>query len=263
MADIQQLLEHLQHELQLARTETATLKADMKSEVTALQSQIIQMSNQMNTLQTGLLTKKAEHRPKPYLPDPKDPLRDAIQWDTWLPGVKAKLEIDTPSLGPPVAQFWYIFNNLLDPKVKAMVLLLANNKSVTPTPDLLFESLGRVFDNPNKASQAAEKLQRIRQGDQESISAYLARYERLLYEADATAWPDMAKVSTLRTGLNDTMKRKLDVQLSTPTEYDPFIRALHQLSGARYGGTSSSPLSTQSHGNTHTPMEIGSISVID
>lgn len=68
------------------------------------------------------------------------------------------------------------------------------------------------------------------QNDKEPIASYVAKFERLLYEAEAQDWPDTVKISTLRTGLNQPTRKALSTQLSVPTSYTGFLRVIQQLS---------------------------------
>lgn len=51
-----------------------------------------------------------------------------------------------------------------------------------------------------------------------------------MFEAGALEWPDAAKISTLRQGLCDVLKKELEVQLVLPTTDDGFVRGLRQFS---------------------------------
>ena len=72
--------------------------------------------------------------------------------------------------------------------------------------------------------------------------AYLTKFERLLYKANANDWPDKTKIALLRKGLAGTMRNRLKTQLSLPTTYSGFVAALQKLSGSAGSGVSSSGL---------------------
>ena len=70
------------------------------------------------------------------------------------------------------------------------------------------------------------------------------------------AWPDSAKIATLRAGLSDHLKRKLDNQLAVPAVYDDFVHTLHQLSGRPKSAPLAAPTAT------HDKMDIGTVGVV-
>jgi hypothetical protein len=206
---------------------------------------------------SSLLASRQPSRPRAILPDPEK-FSGATRYDTWLPLIKAKLDIDSEAIGgSDKAHFWYVYGNL-DSKIQALVLPLASETQLKPS--LIFDSLARIYEDPNKASRASDRLTQLRQGT-DSLPHFLAKFERTLFEAQALDWPDSAKISTLRAGLNDHLKRKLEVQLAVPAKYDDFVRALHQLSGhAKSVGFA--PAAATASTNHHDKMEIGAISTI-
>jgi hypothetical protein len=146
-----------------------------------------------------------------------------------------------------------------------MVLPLATT-STSPTADAILEALACVYDDPNRASKAADRLTsgKIKQSSDEPFSAYLARYEKTLYEAGAQDWPDLVKIFTLRSGLEDVLKRNLEVQLAIPAEYDPFVKALHQLArSSSRGPAPSGPVKEGFKGSGYggTKMEVDAVIV--
>ena len=46
----------------------------------------------------------------------------------------------------------------------------------------ILSQLLRVYNNPNKVQEAEDKLHHLRQGT-DSLSTYMAKFERVLYEA--------------------------------------------------------------------------------
>lgn len=222
------------------------------------EEQIAAQKERIDALEARVLSLLAARpRPRPILPDPEKFDGSTSRYDTWLPLIKAKLDVDDEALGgTDVAHFWYVYGNL-STKTQALVLPLASGAQLKPS--LIFDSLARIYEDPNKASRASDRLTQLRQGT-DSLPHYLAKFERTLFEAQALDWPDSAKISTLRSGLNDHLKRKLEVQLVVPAKYDDFVRALHQLSGhAKSAGFATAAAASTNH---HDKMEIGAISTI-
>ena len=203
-----------------------------------------------------LLLRSIKPKPKPSLPNPEKFSGQPYKFDTWLPSIKAKLRVDGEAIGDTVAQFYYVYLNL-ESHIQAMVL-----------PQL--HQAVRVYDNPNKVQEAEDKLLALKQGT-DSIPAYVAKFERVLYEARGQNWPDVNKISTFRNGLNSIIRSRLAQQLNLPRKYPDFVRVVQQLAGR----TSQAPTSGNSNGsgsgpgpgpgNHHyhgEPMEVGSINAI-
>ena len=203
-----------------------------------------------------LLLRSIKPKPKPSLPNPEKFSGQPYKFDTWLPSIKAKLRVDGEAIGDTVAQFYYVYLNL-ESHIQAMVL-----------PQL--HQAVRVYDNPNKVQEAEDKLLALKQGT-DSIPAYVAKFERVLYEARGQNWPDVNKISTFRNGLSSTIRSRLAQQLNLPRKYPDFVRVVQQLAGR----TSQAPTSGNSNGsgsgpgpgpgNHHyhgEPMEVGSINAI-
>lgn len=135
----------------------------------------------------------------------------------------------------------------------------------------ILDQLSRVYDNPNKVQEAEDKLFAIRQQPTDSLHAYIAKYERLLYEANGQEWPDANKISTFRNGLNSTIRNRLSQQLNLPRNYSAFLKVVQQLAGRSAGfshqeHSSTKPSYGNNHANGHThshgePMEINSVNV--
>ena len=87
----------------------------------------------------------------------------------------------------------------------------------------ILHQLARVYDNPNKIQEAEDKLLSLRQGN-DSVPAYISRFERVLYEARGQNWLDINKISVFRNGLNLTVCSRLNQQLNLPKGYPNFVR---------------------------------------
>ncbi len=75
-----------------------------------------------------------------------------------------------------------------------------------------------------------DRLHRIEQSSGESIPNYIAKFERLLYEAKGHNWDDDRKISAFRFRLNATIKNRLAQQLELPSTYPKFLQAVQKLS---------------------------------
>jgi hypothetical protein len=144
--------------------------------------------------------------------------------------LKAKLSVDGSAIGDSTAQFYYVYLNL-ESSVQSMVLPQLSYAEHTQSWDYhtILDQLSRVYDNPNKQSEAEDKLHSLRQGN-DSLSAYIAKFERTLYEANGQSWPDVNKISSFRNGLNSAIRSRLAQQLVLPRVYADFLRTVQQLS---------------------------------
>ena len=127
----------------------------------------------------------------------------------------------------------------------------------------ILDQLTRVYDNPNKVQEAEDKLYALKQGT-DSLHAYMAKFERVLYEARGQDWPDVNKISTFRNGLNSTLRNRLAQQLNLPRKYSDFVRIVQQLAGR--SSSSILPAHPSSSGNGHSnhhhePMDLNIIDI--
>lgn len=66
-------------------------------------------------------TTHALSHPKPSLPDPEKFNGSSQKFNTWLPSIRAKLQIDGATIGNSAAQFYYIYLNL-ESHIQTMIL---------------------------------------------------------------------------------------------------------------------------------------------
>ncbi|PMD49982.1 uncharacterized protein K444DRAFT_484526, partial [Hyaloscypha bicolor E] len=111
---------------------------------------------------------------KSKLPDPEKFAGSTYRFDTWLPLIKAKLSINRSAIGDSTAQFYYAYLNL-----ESSVQLMAKDKPYA-----------------------------LRQGN-DSLPAYIAKFERTLYEANSQSWLDINKISSFRNSLNSAIRSRL------------------------------------------------------
>ena len=117
------------------------------------------------------------------MPDPEKFNGKTYKFNTWLPAIRAKLRIDGPAIGDSTAQFYYIYGNL-ESNIQAMVLpqLSYAETSHVYNYKSILSQLSQVYNNLNKVQEAEDKLHHLCQGT-DSLSAYVAKFERVLYEA--------------------------------------------------------------------------------
>jgi len=228
----------------------------MHAVIAELQAELRRQREEIHSLQNQY------HRPKPTLPNPEKFSGQSHKFDTWLPSIKAKLRVDGIAIGDSVAQFYYVYLNL-ESHVQAMVLPQLGQAEDSQSWDYttILDQLSRVYDNPNKVQEAEDKLFSLKQGT-DSISGYVAKFERILYEARGQNWPDVNKISTFRNGLNSTIRARLAQQLHLPRTYPDFVRIVQQLAGKSPlpQALTSGHTSGHAHGSGgHEPMEINAI----
>jgi hypothetical protein len=199
--------------------ELASRLASQEAVISTLQAQLLALSNT-----------SVQPRPRPVLPDPAKFDGKAYHFDTWLPSIKAKLRVDGTALGDSIAQFYYVYDRL-ESTVQSTVLpqLARAEEDEVWSYQSILDQLSRAYDNPNKTQEAEERLHRIEQGT-DSVSAYILRFERQLYEAKGHKWSDDRKIATFRYGLSSTIKNRLATQLELPNKYSRFLRVVQQLS---------------------------------
>jgi hypothetical protein len=225
------------------------LQREFQATIDALRSEIL-----------SLRTNHSTSRPKPCLPDPEKFNGQAHKFDTWLPSIKAKLRVDGPAIGDAVAQFYYVYLNI-ESHVQAMVLPQLGQAEESQQWDFttILNQLARVYDNPNKVQEAEDKLLALKQGT-DSLPTYVAKFERVLYEARGQSWPDVNKISAFRNGLNSTIRGRLAQQLNLPRTYAEFTRVVQQLAGRSFA-SSSGPSSHLPSARNGEPMDISTVDI--
>lgn len=245
----QQLREHLQQQREELQNQRSMIQTQ-QDEILSLKASLVDMSSQSDP------TSKTR-RPKASLPDPDWFSGQAYKFDTWLPSIKAKLRSDAAAIGGDIDQFYYVYLNL-ENSVQSMVLPQLDNAEEKGVWDYntILAQLKQIYDNPNKIQEAEDRLHNPRQGN-ESISVYIAKFERLLYAARGQDWPDTIKITTFRNGLNHTTRQRLNLQLNLPRDYPGFIHTVQQLSSHSFDTSPSGPLPDR------MDTSIGNINAID
>jgi hypothetical protein len=164
---------------QPSQTQIAAAITELQTEVRRQAEVIQQQGNELLLLRT----RPSSTKPKSSLPDPEKFNGQVHKFDTWLPSIKAKLRVDGEAIGDPTAQFYYVYLNL-ESHVQAMVLpqLSQAEDDQTWAYTSILDQLSRVYSNPNKVQEAEDKLYSLKQGT-ESLHAFIAKFERILYEA--------------------------------------------------------------------------------
>src|SRR5436190_18215047 len=175
---------------------------------------------------------------------------------TWLPAMRAKIREDGRA---GQNAFYYVWDRLeAGQQGLALPLLDAAESMQTWNHEGIFSLLERVHHNPYAQQEARDRLTHIRQGTEEGLSAYIARFERLLYEAGAKdSWPDDIKISTFTNGLRSTLKTLVQQQLTVPSEYNSYVQLVQQLD---HRSRSSAPRPSPS-APAGDPMQISSLVV--
>ncbi|KAA8651129.1 uncharacterized protein ATNIH1004_000007 [Aspergillus tanneri] len=167
---VQQLQQELQNQrldIQNQRNEIQQLRADLD----ASRTDVHQLRTQLLSVQT----------PRSRLPDPPRFNGKPYTLRTWLPSIKAKLRSDQ-LVGADA--FDYVWDRL-EQSQQASVLHLRQSAEEN-----------QLWD----PEEAIQRFTSIQQRDDESLIAYLARFERLSYEANVNSWPDISRVTTLHRG---------------------------------------------------------------
>lgn len=191
----------------------ASLTALVQQLQQELQNQRVELQNQrveIHSLRADIQRLQAQPAPPPrsHLPDP--PRFDGKPYTlrTWLPSIRAKLRSSQLS---GADAFDYVWDRLEQPQ-QASVLHLRHLAETNQSwdPEILFSFFQRLCYNPREHQEAVQRLTIIRQRDDESLVAYLARFERLVYEAEASSWPDVTRVTTIHRGLRPSLRQPLE-----------------------------------------------------
>jgi len=236
----------------------ATAITELQTEVRRQAEVIQQQGNELLLLRT-----RPSPKPKSSLPDPEKFNGQVHKFDTWLPSIKAKLRVDAQAIGDATAQFYYVYLNL-ESHVQAMVLpqLSQAEDNQTWSHTSILDQLSRVYSNPNKVQEAEDKLYSLKQGT-DSLHAFIAKFERILYEAQGGDWNDVNKIAAFRQGLNATIKNRLAQQLNLPRTYAKFIETVQQLAGRSSTYEHQSSEKKPYHSSKDDAMDMSTINTIN
>lgn len=146
--------------------------------------------------------------PRSRLPDPPRFNGKPYTLRTWLPSIKAKLRSDQLSGADAFDYVW----DWLEQSQQASVLHLRQSAEDNQIwdPEVIFSFFQRLCYNPRELQEAIQRFSSVQQRDDESLVAYLARFERLSYEANMNSWLDISRVTTLHRGLRPNLRRNLE-----------------------------------------------------
>ncbi|KAL6150629.1 hypothetical protein ACJBU6_10908 [Exserohilum turcicum] len=206
------LVQQLQQELQ-----------NQRSEITSLRDSVAQLQLQLQSRQHP---NDAQTRVRVRLPDPPKFDGKPHTLRTWLPSIRAKLRSDQLT---GADAFDYVWDRLEQPQQASILHLREQSEELSDwDPEQIFSFFQRLCHNPREQQEAIQRFSQIRQRDDESLIAYLARFERLSFEAKASSWPDISRVTTLHRGLRQSLRQKLeelnDSLFSLP--YDQYVETM-------------------------------------
>jgi hypothetical protein len=242
----------------------ANVTSQFQNSIDNLQARIYQLEQEILRLRTAAAASipPTVSRPRARLPDPVKFDGKQHRFRVWLPEIKAKLRVDDESIGDETAKFFYVYG-CLDPTVQAMVLpqLAIAEQQKSWDYNTILGQLSRVYDNPNEVFEAEEALHAVKQGDQ-PLPAYIAKFERLLFEAKGHDWPDANKIITFRSGLSSSLRKSLSTQLALPTDYPGYLSVVQQLNRRLFTSSSPSGFAAAAHA-THAPdkMDLSAVNV--
>ncbi|KAK5791877.1 hypothetical protein VI817_007186 [Penicillium citrinum] len=97
------------------------------------------------------------------------------------------------------------------------------------TPNELIAYLERIYGDPNIQDRAIQRLQRLRQKDDQTFEKFLPSFEREMADAGALDWPDRIKKGILLSTLNKKTYQALAAR-GVPSDFPSLIQVLHQIS---------------------------------
>jgi hypothetical protein len=205
------LVQQLQQELQ-----------NQRSEIVSLRESVAQLQNQIQNQSLNA----AQTRVRARLPDPPKFDGKPHMLRTWLPSIKAKLRSD----GLEGAEaFDYVWDRLEQPQQASILHLRQQSEEQSDwDPNQIFSFFQRLCHNPREQQEAIQRFSQVRQRDDESLIAYLARFERLSFEAKASSWPDISRVTTLHRGLRQSLRQKLEESNDSlfSLTYDQYVETM-------------------------------------
>jgi hypothetical protein len=155
--------------------------------------------------------------------------QDNSQYPQFRSLLEAKLRIDAKAIGSEEERVWYGFG-CLSGKAAGRIhpwMQYAREKSEFTVEGLLSQ-MDQAFADPQKQTKALEKINRIRQGNQD-FRTFLQDFEQTLLEAQGWGWADEVKKGYLKSGLNRELCDRLVTQVE-PDKYTDFTAQLRMIS---------------------------------
>ena len=122
-------------------------------------------------------------RPKRRLPDIPLFTRKRNKYKVWALNARQKLLYDGDSIGSATDQYAYLFARMSMEAQNSVAVYFERGLTLEFTPFDFLAHLDTLYIDPNAADCAMSKIQTLCQALNESFSAFLPRFERLLYEA--------------------------------------------------------------------------------
>ncbi|KAI1492444.1 hypothetical protein F5X96DRAFT_377257 [Biscogniauxia mediterranea] len=185
---------------------------------------------------TALLSSAASGRKRQVLP-PLDKF-DGKNIESWLLSARAKLRVDGEAI-----------------EILSYATAAENKKSWNP--DDLLARLD-AYREPNAARRAGQELHALKQQPAEAITAFIPRFEEVLFRASADAWPDAAKINCLVSCLNAEWQQRLNERTELAEAYEKFVSDLRAMAGqfTRYSVISRPSTSHRPQTSGGDPMDV-------
>ena len=196
------LVQQLQQELQNQHSKIQSLRSDLNALRVNVHQLQLQFQLQLQTRPTPAPTTYA-----PRLPNPPRFNGKPFTLRTWLPLIRAKLRSDQLI---SANAFDYIWDRLKQPQQASVLHLRQSAKDVqSQDPKDIFSFFQRLCHNLRKQQEAIQRFSSIRQREEESLIAYLARFKRFVYKASASSQPDVLRVIALYYSFRPTLRQSL------------------------------------------------------
>jgi len=172
-------------------------------------------------------------RSKPQLPELKRFDGEKRNYRAWKLEALAKLQLDGDVIGLNHSRFAYLFARL-GPKVQNMVATFfeQGGSSGTSNPAEFVDYLDTIFLDPNLSSRAVDRLRTLRQGEKESFSTFLPRFEKELADSRLRDAGDAVAISYLEGALNSQMSTAL-ITMPVEEQYSLYVQQLARI-GSRF-----------------------------
>ncbi|KAG6040410.1 hypothetical protein E4U17_001994 [Claviceps sp. LM77 group G4] len=185
------------------------------------------------------------------LPAP-EPLTSRSGLETWLASMRAKFAIDGFAIGLPKAQFFYVYSRL-GAFQTTFLPYVTKTTDYTHQPDAFLTYISDTLGESHKERRAGLNLVKMRQGQHESLTMYVSRWEYTLFEAGSNHFSDHVRIILLSAGLRNEYKTRLDRE-DWPAAYADFTTLLRGFDGVF--SSTAAPLQVEPQQSDGDPMDI-------
>ena len=167
---------------------------------------------------------------RPRFPDPEPFDGTRSLYPVFKQKARAKVSIDGAVYGTEAGQVNYLFNRLAGTAAKVVLPWLNTRSMENVTLDSFWHFMDARFSDPQAKAKALDRLQSMKQKNNEDVRDYLARFENELLESEVVM-DNALKISTFTRGLRTQVQRNI-AMVNNSTDFETFCHEVIRIQDA-------------------------------